>query len=89
MKWNDVFGDQLFVNWQGRLKYFDLGKTLTSYNQEDWYFLYGEKYLTLPSNPYPSNPNQQHYITKKEFITNLTWPNQPPQSRFLCKDHGK
>jgi len=29
-------------------------------------------YLTRPSNPSPSNPNQQHYITKKEFITNLT-----------------
>jgi len=57
-------------------------------NQVGGYFLCGEKYLTLPSNPSPSNPNQQDYITKKEFVTNLTWSNQPPKAGFTLMENN-
>jgi len=57
-------------------------------NQVDGYFLCGEKYLTLPINTCPSNPNQQDYITKKEFITNLTWANQPPKAGFTLMENN-
>jgi len=38
--------------------------------------------------PSPFNPNQQHYITKKEFITNLTAPNQPPKAGFTLMENN-
>jgi len=68
-----------FIQERGFLFDLDGGKGENQNKLGRWVFFVGEKYLTLPSDISPSNPNQQHYITRKEFITNLNQPTPPKQ----------